>query len=59
MSPEDLDRAFDRLWANHRLNQAHEADQFLAQLHDEIQAGRALGNQCVCGCVKQEQERAQ
>jgi hypothetical protein len=56
MDPVDLDRAVDRIWTNYRLSQAHEADQFLARLHDDVQAGRALGTQCPCGCKRADDE---
>jgi hypothetical protein len=52
MDAADLDRAVERIWQNYRLSQTHEADQFLARLHDDVQAGRALGDQCVCGCAR-------
>jgi hypothetical protein len=57
LNSTDIDRWFDRLWSNYRLSLTHEADQFLAQLHDEVAAGRALGNQCVCGCVTEPPDR--
>lgn len=38
--------AFDRAQA---IYHTHKADQFLAQLHAAIEAGVALGSQCVCG----------
>jgi hypothetical protein len=43
MDAAEIDRWFDRIWTNYRLSQAHEADQFLARLHADVRAGRALG----------------